>query len=486
MTMRNAIPKLFLTGMLIVPFLLWAQDPYTFSNDPYSGINAAGISPTQPYFNPNKWDVNLVAEDVFVQNNYGYISKTNLISLIWNDTQEADLANNITGENTKRVFDFFNNQKINYHVSSDLMGPSGSVRFTLGDNNYSAGIFTRLRTQSSGINIDNYLQFNDQGLVEPEYFDLNPFTVNFMNWTEIGLNLATEIPSRSDYKWIAGVNIKYLMGNDAFVADNNTHADLTRIYELDSETNSDVKNLYASNFDVGISYATSYNFDTDSYEYKPQGTGIGFDLGLSMVQGESDEFYDLKLSANILDLGVVNFNKGYVHSFIGDNFLYNNNANIDNLEFESIEQSLQVISNELYGNPNQSLIDNTFKIGLPTSVHLNASKRITENGFVNLNLVQRAPIFENSLKRSNIFNASYLFSKKMWGYGASISTYEYSNVMMGGYFRIGPLVLGSENILPIFIPHAKVRGADFYVALRIYPFGNNSRSGKDCNCDYLK
>src|SRR5690606_24768721 len=245
------------------------------------------------------------------------------------------------------------------------------------------------------------------------------------------------------------------------------------------------KNLYVSDFDVEMGYATGYDFENESYNYQSQGNGIGLDAGVAFVNyAGNDDDYDLKISANLLDVGVMNFD-GFVHHFVGDDFQYTNNPNLENMDFESPEQYAQIISNEIYGNPGQSLVSNDFKIGLPTSLHFNASKNIGENQYLNLDLIQRFPLFKNSLKRSNILNASYLFSQHKLAYGASVSMYEYKNFQLGAFLRYGPLIIGSEHVFPFIVLHGKLHGADFYIAFKIYPLRNRDierRSRKPCKC----
>jgi len=479
--------RLLFAGILNVPRLLIAQEPYIFSNDKYSGISAVGISPTQPFLNPNGWDVHIFSEDLFFQSNYIYVSETSLLGLINNETEEADPSNGITGENTARVFDYYNYDQTGYHLSSDFMGPSVSLNFAWLNRDFSAGIFTRLRTQSSAIEVDNYLQFTNQEIDEPVLYNVSPFKLNFMNWGEIGLNLSTRIFDYSDFEWIIGGNIKYLMGFDAVFIHSKEDALMRREYEPDPEnSDAEVKSLYINDFDIDVGYATNYNFDKSSYEMNVNGTGIGVDMGTTMLipRSRSDD-YDFKISFNILDLGYVNFN-GAVHNFKGDETKYVNNPVFDDAEFESPEQYVQIISNEVYGDPNESLVSNQFKIGLPTSIHFNASKNIGGNRFVNLNVIQRMPLFEYSLKRSNIINASYSVQKEKFGVGASISMYEYKNFQVGGFLRYGPLLIGSENILPIFLNHKKLHGMDFYIGLKLYPFWDNEmkrQSREKCWCD---
>lgn len=477
--------RLFWICFLLIPHLVKAQDPYIFSNDLYSGISAVGISPTQAFLNPNAWDFHLISENVFIQNKYGYISKSSLLGLGKGEVKEADIRQGTINANSKKLWNYYNFDQTGYHFSSELMGPSASFHFQVAEKDFVAGVFTKLRTQSSILKVDNYLQFENQNLLEPVLYNLQPFDATFMNWSEVGLNLSTELFPYSDFQWIAGINLKYLMGHDAFYVNNKSDALMRREFVPHEEIDSvDVKNLYISNFDVEVGYTTGYDFDSESYSFKPQGNGMGLDVGLTLVNSDSNEGYNFKASVNVLDIGQIAYD-GFVHSFQGDDFQYTNNPSLNGIAFENPEQIAQIISNEIYGNPNQSLISNRFKMGLPTSIHLNVSQNVGYQHYVNLNLIQRFPIFENSLKRSNILNVSYLFSSHKMGYGGSVSLYEYEKLQIGAFLRYGPFVIGSENVLPLFLPQKKLHAADIYFGIKIYPFKNRDierRSREDCRC----
>src|SRR5690606_35485062 len=111
------------------------------------------------------------------------------------------------------------------------------------------------RTQSSVIEVDNYMQYTNREVIEPVLYDLKPFEANFMNWTEVGLNISTEILPNSYYAWIAGINVKYLMGNDAFYVKNKDQAVMRRENEeiiLEDGSLATQKNLFVSDFDVEV------------------------------------------------------------------------------------------------------------------------------------------------------------------------------------------------------------------------------------------
>lgn len=480
--------RLFCFCLLTICFVkITGQNNLTFTNDIYSGINSALLSPTQPFLNSNPWEINLMSADVFLQNDYAYISQQSILGLPKAKIKTANPRKNITGENTPGVLDFYNKDNANLLLATDIMGPSFSMTANIKEKKYVFGLFSRLRTQASILDFDNYLRFGNERIPQPEDYIMHPFSTQVMNWNEIGLNAATTIFPYSDKKWILGVNLKYEIGLDAANIINHDNIELTATDPAVGE-NPAKKNIYASNYNLTASYATNYNFETKGYEYKQNGSGLGLDLGITMLDQDSrEEEYDSKFSFNILDLGYVNFKNGINHQFINGNTIQvQNNPNIDDAKFESPEQYLKILSQEAYGDENKSFAGYGFKIGLPTSININYSQRIKEHHFVNVNWIQRVPVFENSLKRNNLLNANYSIQKEAIGYGISTTLSEYKNVQFGGYVRLGPLILGSENAFPFLFKHKKLHAANVYLAIKLYPFWDNAfkrHRREKCDCE---
>lgn len=470
--------------LLFCSIASFGQNILSFSNDQYSGINGAIFSPTTPYFNPNKWDVNIISEDVMFRNNYGYISDQSVLGLLKGDIKTANHRRGIRGDTESNVLDFYTDHFFSYYIENDVMGPSFSFKQKIKDQTFRLGLFTRLRTQSSVQDFDNYMRYANQKITEPEEYAFQPMKVNLMNWGEIGLNLSTNLYTTNTQELIVGANIKYLIGLDGAVINSKNQIRL----EADTLSNPNKVDIYASNYDIEASYATNYDFDGEKYSFKSKGSGVSLDLGIALVNRRlNDELYDFKLSANIMDIGFINFN--------GENHkLYNpaqrvqiqNNPNLDNTDFESISQYLKLLSNEVYGDENQSLNGNKFKIGLPTSLNVNMSKKIKENHYWNVNWIQRTPIFENSLKRINVLQTSYAIQKDGFAISPSVSLYDYKNVTLGGYIRIGPLILGSDNALPFVFKQKKLNSGNFYFGLKLYPFWDSEakrRNREPCDCE---
>lgn len=461
-----------------------AQENLTFNNDRYSGISSAPNSPTHPFINPNPWDINLLSEDVFLQNDYVYVSDMSFLAFRNTEVESLSLRNNIRGFNTPHVLDYYNEDFGNYHFSSDIMGPSFSLNTTIKNQNFQLGLFTRLRTQTSAISVDNYLKFGNQGIVEPDEYTLQPLSINIMNWGEIGFNIGTNIFPYAEKEWIIGANFKYEMGFDAVQIKSLDPILLRRYNEMTNGV--EKKTIDATNYNIEANFASNYNFDSKKYEFKQKGKGFGLDLEIAVVDRDLDtDDYNLKASFGLVDLGKINFD-GEQHLFKGNTVKIVNNSNLSNTKFDSPQQYFRLLSDEVYGDENASLRGDSFSMGLPTSLHFNLSKNMRENQYLGLDWIQRTPVFENSLKRSNIVNVSYTVQKPIIGYGVSVSLYEYQSLQFGGYVRIGPLILGSQNVFPLIFNQKKLHSGDFYIAVKLYPFWDNEmkrhRRAK-CNCD---
>ncbi|APD08004.1 hypothetical protein UJ101_02505 [Flavobacteriaceae bacterium UJ101] len=456
--------------LLCTTFILKAQEQFNFKADNYAGINGVLLDPTHNLSNPNNWDVNIIGVDAFAQNNYSYISDASLLSLlIKGDLEVAEPINGITGATRKRTWDFYStSEDKDAYVQVDVLGPSGSMRINYHNT---IGLFTRARVVASARNIDsgfNYYNFNEINFGTP--FTADKSDLQGAAWAEIGLNYAKVLKDSKEYKFSTGVNLKYLIGTDAAYAVN--HRRVGAVAEQDT--------IVFNNLDVEVGVVTGSEMYDEAtageYSLKKNGSGLAMDLGFTFEKKkyptdiliDTDVTYKWKLNASILDIGRIKYKNAEVHRYTldGEQLIDFEQAG----DTETIEQYFQDLSMQVYGDSIQSKIGNDFIIGLPTALNLNFDYGLSDRWYVKTNIVQRVPVFENSLKRSNVVNVNGRYQKNWFGISGGITAYEYQNVYLGGSLRMGPLTIGSDNFIPIAVPIKEMKGADFYFALKINSF----------------
>lgn len=456
---------------LSVVFILKAQEQFNFKADNYAGINGVLLDPAHNLSNPNNWDVTILGVDAFVHNNYSYISKASLLSLLTKgDLEVAEPTNGITGASRRHVWDFYSTSKDkDAYVQVDVLGPSGSMRI---DYHNTIGLFTRARVVASARAIDsgfNYYNFHEINYGTP--FTADKSDLQAAAWAEIGLNYAKVLKESKEYKFSAGANLKYMIGTDAAYVIN--HKRTGAIAEKDT--------IIFNNANVEIGVVTGAEMYDEAtageYNLKKNGGGLAFDLGFTFEKKkyptdiliDTDVTYKWKLNASILDFGRIKYKNAEVHQYAFEGTRLIDFEQAENTE--TIEQYFQDLSRQVYnGDSIQSKIGNEFVIGLPTALNVNFDYGLSDRWYIKTNIIQRVPVFENSLKRSNVINVNGRYQRNWFGISGGLTTYEYQNVYLGGSLRVGPLTIGSDHFIPIVIPQKEMKGADFYFALKINSF----------------
>jgi hypothetical protein len=185
---------------------------------------------------------------------------------------------------------------------------------------------------------------------------------------------------------------------------------------------------------------------------------------------------------SIIDLGYINYSSNAY------DYLFSVNAqssfNFDDLsQFETIREKGNYISDRIYGNPNTAFKGDRFTILLPTALSFQYSKRYTNYFLLDATIMQRIVLGNNAMKRINSTSITPRLEHKWFEAGIPLSLLEYNTLKLGTFVRVGPLLLGSDNLLPIFFEQKKFNGYHFYFAFRIFPF--SFKKAPDCvECVY--
>ena len=464
-------------------FLLFAQ--FFFSqvnigvkNDVFIYTNAVVSNPSAFLQNSNPWEVNLVSADVFVNNNYSFISQQSLLGLsgaynlvVNNGSNQSDLPRNTIG--------FSDYKKFNGYFQADVLGPAVAIKFKIKEHEFAAGFYTRLRTFGSSFNLDN--QYKYENFINQTAFSkvFQPFSASVATLQENNFFISKSFLQNKTSELNIGVTFKQSKVWDAAIVRENN------VYNIDY--NKITNSLYYENYSAEAMVTSSYDFDKKKYEPKNNGSSIGADIGLTYVDygnydKENGEYFQ-KLAFSVTDIGFIKVN-GEKHIFKGDPFLINRTTDFQ--KFTNISDFLQELSSHVYGDPNASLVGTQFTVALPTALHFSYSGNLLKNRYITLGINQRLPLYRYAFKTPNLFYINLAKTHRLITYAAQLSLFEYKKPQLGAYLRFGPFFIGSDNILPVFFRQDELNAFDVYFGFKIYPFWDSSesrRARKECYCD---
>ena len=458
MRYSNLFFTLFIIFFLSSTFTT-AQEQLGLKLENYSGINSVLLNPTNQLTSPLKWNINIASAGFFFDNNYAYFEDASIFTILRN-TEDIQTRPDIDLENQDPndflIVDFYSgNRKKQGSALTTIMGPSFMVNLESG---WSFGLFTNYRTALSARKIPsslNYYSFNQREVLEN--FSISPFKAAGMAWGELGFNLAKRIETASGTIGL-GINAKYLNGNEALFFNNNTTFDLTRLEE---------DSLHFQNLEISYGLTNSIDSEED-YQLQKNGSGLGIDIGFTYIDGYSENDYNWKVGASIIDIGRINFKtNAEQHSIeVRDPFTIatNDYNDLSSISDQSLLLSLQVLDDSL-----ASLDQNQFNVGLPTAFTAYGDYHLTEHIYLNALFVQSIPLAENGVVRDNLLALSPRFEHQWFGAMMPISLLNYRKLRVGLSARIAFLTIGTEDLGSMFRQN-ELTGSDFYIGLRFNPW----------------
>ncbi len=465
----------FCLGLLLHFFCLTAdaQEQIGLKIDNYSGINGITLNPASSVLTPLNWDINLGTVAFHLENTYVYVAQTSLLNLLQN-AENIEMAPAITGEQITSanpiIVDFFDEEKNKtVFVNANVQGPS--FRFRL--KKHSFGLHTAFRTMVGSGNIPSilgYYNFERQTFNNP--FEVSPFQISGMSWSEIGLHFSTSLSETDNGQLSFGANLKYLQAYEAFYLKNHENIDLTKIND--------------NNLDLGtghVSYGFASQFTEESGEFnntglQKNGTGWAADLGLQYIITKDEEhLYQWKFGVSLLDLGLVNLSQNAQKHDLSTDSLVSTYL----LSFEQgndLQDFTEILSNEILGNTATSLQANQFNLWLPAALSLQAELAFNRNIYLHALLVRRLPNAAPHLVRPNTFALTPRLESKWLSLALPMVWNDQRNFRMGAALKFGFLTIGSDNLQSIFQEQATFTGTDVYVSLKVMPFSFKKKTKK--------
>jgi len=477
---------LILLCIVLVSKVSCAQEMLGIVNSSYAGIAGSVINPAVTVTSPFYLDINIMAGDIFFENNYLYMAKDEYRFRRFL-SKNPDFPTHGT-TNKQIVYDYYNTKDKNAYASQRLLGPSVAV--TVGRHSF--GLVTGERAVMSTRNVPyDMAKFVYEQLKYPPQYDINyKDTRTIYNaelaWAEIGFNYSYVIKQRSTDYWAAGITVKALKGYaGGYLYGNNVDYIVS-----DSDT------LRINNFNGEAGYSLPLNYQTNEANNNPlfRGKGVGFDIGVIYEKKKSDVQaqqqggklcsqsyipYKYKIGISILDIGRIRFTDN------AQKLVFNNVSTfwpgIELYNYSTVSQLTDTLSQMFYGNKTQLIQGNEITIALPTAISIQADVNYYKNWYINGTLFYPLQFSKSGIRRPALIGLTPRYQTAWFEASLPITLYDFSKPRIGLSARFLGFFIGTEK-LSGFFHFTDFTGLDFYAGLKISLRKGFCRNKKVDNC----
>jgi hypothetical protein len=471
---------LYLTSFIVITFYTlpsFAQPYAGFRTGSYIGLQGAIFNPACLADNRLSFDVNLVSVSFSVENNYIELSSKKLFNPS-NIDHFTDLKEVLNGKTKSGL------------LSVDIMGPGFFMPLSKND---AIGFYTRVRGM---INVDGMDQASAQSIYHgiqtnqfaPFQFSGSNFNLNADLWAEYDIPYARVIYNNGYNVVKAGVTLKYLQGitsdyvdvsnynysyqNDQFMASGTGTVDYGHS-----------QNQFWTNESKSYFTNAGHGFAVDMgaiYEYRPDPKkyAVGSADGNLTMRRDVDA-YKVKLGLSLTDWGAIFYQKA-VNSRNYDPDLtpfaldvFRNMSGIPDFDtrFASLPGNLPASDNGKY------------TMDMPLALNLSADYNF-ENGFyANFNPIIALKTGTSDVNKNHYYSTYYItarYEKRWWGVYVPFGLSAYTGFNTGLALRLGPLFLGSENLISN-LATSWVNSVNFFLGLKVpIPYKKAKAGGLDC------
>jgi len=471
---------------LIVLFFntLKAQDFLGLQSSNYAGVNGAISNPANIVDNRFVVDIALVGLNTTIDNTYIGLKRS---ALTFNDSAWKDRNSNFTLLNNGKPKAIFMSNRIVLPSFLISLNRKNAIAF-----NWSVRNYFNVDGLSQDLADLLYNELTIPRLLNRRLTNEN-LNIQQMSWAEYGLSYARVINLDGPHFIKAGLTVKLLQGLEAAYVyirklDYQVSTKDTMSFFRTEVAYGHSDNLNFSGSDPATFYrftsSPGFGFDFGAvYEWRPDFSDYQYEMdGVSGLYRRDKNKYRLKASLAVNDIGGIRFKKGGLsNDFTADvtrfNIgLFNGADNID-----SIDAVIKAHPNEFPAkNDNKN-----FTMMLPMSVNAQLDYNIWNPFYINLtaNFCNFFKKRESKVNDYTTISIAPRVEDKWFGLGVPISyntlagrRQDYANV--GAMVRIGPLVLGSNDIFNYF--KGDIYGASFYFLLKVpIPFGIKKDKDKD-------
>jgi hypothetical protein len=369
--------------------------------------------------------------------------------------------------------DYFKDQRNHKkHIwgNIDILGPS--VSFTYKDD-YHFGLYTRVRQITRGGNVDNRL-FDLLGDMSP--FHSFPDTLHIENagftshvFGEVGFTYGRLVSTDLNNVYKIGFTLKYVKGIAAGALFTPKMDYVKHTADSTNKLSGDLTAFYTQDYQTFVDKDPGNDFE--GWMNQRGGGSLGFDIGFQYeyhpyADPNKKPFpYLYRISAAITDIGTVPYKSDTASGVFKVNIKNKANWQFERSEFEEIGTYLERLENDTLIARTDSA--ESFRIGLPTALRLNADLNIGSDLWLGVNVVLNMRGDNGDVFRPgyvNMLNITPRFEKNWFMIGLPFSFWGYQTFSIGTVLRAGPLFVGSTTILSSLLTD-QLRNLDGYAGL---------------------
>jgi hypothetical protein len=458
----------------------------------YAGVNAALINPSALLNSKTYLDFQILGGDVFIENNYLFISKNDYrFTNFFKSGYEWPMHNEEYGVEQRALY-FYNNKRLkNAYNQQWLLGPGAMLNL----GKHAFAITSGVREIVSAKNVPyEVANFAWLGLYYPPQHNINyqdriPVRSAGMAWMEIGLTYAGTFHARGFNLWSAGITVKRLWGFSGFYLKT---TDLDYVVPDDST-------IIINNLNAEMAYALPVDYNTNQVNTNPllKGRGFSTDIGLTykrLLHYHQEQFYNslcarpweeylYRIGIALIDFGAVRFKNNAEQLRIADRGATWNNIN--HLPFTNMDQLADTISYRFYGDTNSARVGNSFSLWLPTALSAQFDYRIDQNLYLNGNLIYGFPVAPGSIIRPAELALTPRYETSWFEVNVPVSLYNWTKPRLGLSVRVYGLTIGTEK-LGSYFHFSDFTGLDLYFSLRLFFNKGNCRLKGPVHCGEKK
>ena len=289
------------------------------------------------------------------------------------------------------------------------------------------------------------------------------------SWVEYGFTYARVISDKEKHFFKAGATFKINQGLGSaylFMKDLNYEVPDTNTISLyNTFTNYGTSDNLNQDFSYRFDANPSFSFDIGVvYEYRPDWMKYKYDAdGKTNIWRKDQDKYLLRIGFTASDLGNIRYQRNPdSRDFTADV----RNMNIDDLEISSIDDFNQFIADSF----NLASPTDKFTQSLPACISMQADLRIVKGLYVNFTpfiALNQGTSKVNKVHYISTYNLVPRYDKKWFGFSVPIQYNSFKQWNIGLGLRVGPVWLGSNDILSIFASSKKRYGTSASIVFKV-------------------